>query len=127
MCLSEPEAVNCGLRSSAVVSSAADCYAQHRPGYPQSLVDALAARAGLDGTQRVLDVGCGTGQLTIPLARHAQAVVAIDPVAAMQAHGRQAAQASWETTPAHLAGTSARPSWTCTPQAWSPSRSGSKC
>ena len=75
-------------------SSAADYYAQYRPGYPQSLVDALAARAGLDGTQRVLDVGCGTGQLTIPLARHAQAVVAIDPVAGMLARGQQAAQAA---------------------------------
>jgi ubiquinone/menaquinone biosynthesis C-methylase UbiE len=75
-------------------SSAADYYAQYRPGYPQSLVDALAARAGLDGTQRVLDIGCGTGQLTIPLARHAQAVVAIDPVPGMLARGRQAAQAA---------------------------------
>jgi SAM-dependent methyltransferase len=75
-------------------SSAVDYYAQYRPGYPQSLVDALAARAGLDGTQHVLDVGCGTGQLTIPLARHVQAVVAIDPVAGMLALGRQAAQAA---------------------------------
>ena len=75
-------------------SSAVDYYAQYRPGYPQSLVDALAARAGLDGTQRVLDVGCGTGQLTIPLARHARAVVAIDPVPGMLARGQQAAQAA---------------------------------
>jgi SAM-dependent methyltransferase len=75
-------------------SSAVDYYAQYRPAYPQDLVDALAARAGLDGTQRVLDIGCGTGQLTIPLARHAQAVVAIDPVPGMLARGRQAAQAA---------------------------------
>jgi SAM-dependent methyltransferase len=74
-------------------SSAVDYYAQYRPGYPQGLVDALAARAGLDGTQRVLDIGCGTGQLTIPLARHSQAVVAIDPVAGMLARGQQAAYA----------------------------------
>jgi len=57
-------------------------------------VDALVARAGLDGTQRVLDIGCGTGQITIPLARHAQAVVAIDPVAGMLARGAQAARAA---------------------------------
>jgi ubiquinone/menaquinone biosynthesis C-methylase UbiE len=75
-------------------SSAADYYAQYRPGYPQSLVDALAARTGLDGTQRVLDVGCGSGQLTLPLSRHARAVVAIDPVPGMLARGRQAAQAA---------------------------------
>jgi SAM-dependent methyltransferase len=75
-------------------SSAVAYYAQYRPGYPQDLVDALAASVGLDGTQRVLDIGCGTGQITIPLARHAQAVVAIDPVAGMVALGRQAAQAA---------------------------------
>jgi SAM-dependent methyltransferase len=74
--------------------SAVAYYAQYRPGYPQGLVDALAARAGLDGTQRVLDIGCGTGQITIPLARHAQAVVAIDPVVGMLARGRQAARAA---------------------------------
>ena len=74
--------------------SAVAHYAQYRPGYPQDLVDAVAARAGLDGTQRVLDIGCGTGQITIPLARHAHAIVAIDPVAGMLARGSEAAQAA---------------------------------
>ena len=74
--------------------SAAAYYARYRPGYPQGLVDALAASRGLDGTQRVLDIGCGTGQITIPLAHHARAVVAIDPVAEMLAGGRQAAEAA---------------------------------
>jgi ubiquinone/menaquinone biosynthesis C-methylase UbiE len=75
-------------------NSAVAYYAQYRPGYPQGLVDALAARAGLDGTQRVLDIGCGTGQSTLPLARHAREVVAIDPVAGMLARGRRAARAA---------------------------------
>ena len=74
--------------------SAVAYYARYRPGYPQGMVDKLAARAGLDGTQRVLDIGCGTGQITIPLARHAREVVAIDPVAGMLARGRQAARAA---------------------------------
>lgn len=74
--------------------SAVDYYAQYRPEYPQGLVDALAARTGLDGTQRVLDIGCGTGQITIPLAPHARAVVAIDPVPGMLTRGRQAARAA---------------------------------
>ena len=55
--------------------SAVAYYAQYRPGYPQGLVDALAARTGLDGTQRVLDIGSGTGQITIPLAQIGRAHV----------------------------------------------------
>ncbi len=74
--------------------SAVEYYARYRSGYPQQMVDALAARVGLDGTQRVLDIGCGTGQMTIPLARHARAVIAIDPVPDMLARGRQAAAAA---------------------------------
>ncbi len=74
--------------------SAVAYYAQYRPRYPQGLVDALVARTGLDGTQRVLDIGCGTGQMTIPLARHAKAVVAIDPLPGMLAAGQEAARAA---------------------------------
>lgn len=86
--------------------SAVAYYARYRPGYPQDLVDAVAARAGLDGTQRVLDIGCGTGQITIPLARHARAILAIDPVADMLARGCEAAQA---------AGRATSPGWRATP------------
>jgi SAM-dependent methyltransferase len=74
--------------------SAVAYYARYRPGYPQGLVDALAASRGLDGTQRVLDIGCGTGQITIPLARYARTVVAIDPIVGMLVRGRQAAEAT---------------------------------
>jgi SAM-dependent methyltransferase len=74
--------------------SAAAYYARYRPEYPRGMVDALAAKTCLDGTQRVLDIGCGTGQITIPLARRAREIVAIDPVADMLARGRQAAQAA---------------------------------
>ncbi len=69
-------------------------YARYRAGYPATAVAALAARTGLDATQDVVDVGCGTGQLTLPLARHARSVQAIDPLAAMLDHGRAAAAAA---------------------------------
>ncbi len=35
-------------------------------------------RAGLDATSRVLDLGCGTGQVAVPLAAYAGEVVAVD-------------------------------------------------
>lgn len=74
--------------------SAVPYYARYRSGYPADRVGALAARLGLDGRQRILDIGCGTGQLAIPLARHAGTVVAIDPVAEMLAAGQERAAAA---------------------------------
>jgi len=35
--------------------------------YPRSLIDDLAARAGADGAGRLLDLACGTGQLSFAL------------------------------------------------------------
>ena len=53
-------------------------YARFRPAYPRELLDAIVAGAGLDGTGRLLDLGCGPGQLSIPLAPHVAEVVALD-------------------------------------------------
>jgi hypothetical protein len=43
------------------------CYARFRPGYPPAFVH-VVRRFGPDDTGRLLDLGCGTGRLTIPLA-----------------------------------------------------------
>lgn len=63
--------------------SAAPYYAQFRPGYPEALFDHLAQSFGLGREHRVLDLGCGTGQLTLRLAARAGHVVALDPDPAM--------------------------------------------
>jgi ubiquinone/menaquinone biosynthesis C-methylase UbiE len=39
----------------------------------------VVERFQLDGQGRVLDLGCGTGQLTLPLARHCEEIVGTDP------------------------------------------------
>jgi SAM-dependent methyltransferase len=54
-------------------------YARFRPGYPPELLHRLAERAGLDSSSRVLDLGCGTGQIAVPLAARSGEVVAVDP------------------------------------------------
>jgi len=54
-------------------------YARFRPGYPAELIARLAERAGLDSTGRLLDLGCGTGPLAVPLAPYVDEVVAVDP------------------------------------------------
>jgi ubiquinone/menaquinone biosynthesis C-methylase UbiE len=54
-------------------------YARFRPGYPPELLHRLLERAGLEPSSRVLDLGCGTGQIAVPLAAQVGEVVAVDP------------------------------------------------
>ncbi|PWI13430.1 SAM-dependent methyltransferase [Streptomyces sp. Act143] len=46
----------------------AELYDRVRPHYPPDLIDELTALAGLGPGRRVLEVGPGTGRLTVPLA-----------------------------------------------------------
>ena len=68
-------------------------YARGRPAYSRELVPTLAAEAGLDGTGRLLDAGCGPGVLTIALVGHFADAIGLDPEAEMLAEGaRRAAE-----------------------------------
>ena len=58
-----------------------------RPPYPAALFKALLAE--VPGRDRVLDIGCGPGNVAIPLADHFAEVVALDPSEAMLAVGRE--------------------------------------
>lgn len=72
-------------------ASAESYYARYRTGYPTDLFDFLAAQLSLTGRHTVLDVGCGTGQICVPLSRYVGTVVAVDPLAGMLDHARAAA------------------------------------
>ncbi len=67
-------------------------FARYRPAYPERLFAHLRTRLGLDGTGRLLDLGCGTGRLTLPLASAFEQVVGMDPEPEMLA--RAAVEAS---------------------------------
>lgn len=56
----------------------AELYQKARPDYPQSLFDDLFAVARLEPDARVLEIGCGTGQATRPLARRGCNVVCVE-------------------------------------------------
>lgn len=56
-----------------------ELYDRARPRYPAALVDDLVSHSRLAAGARVLEIGCGTGQLTADLARRGFRVLALEP------------------------------------------------
>ncbi|HEY7974360.1 MAG TPA: class I SAM-dependent methyltransferase, partial [Ktedonobacterales bacterium] len=56
----------------------ANDYNLYRSPYPQQVVDAVIALSDLHNGSRVLEIGCGTGQLSVPLAQHGVDLLAIE-------------------------------------------------
>lgn len=72
--------------------STAGYYAKYRPPYPPELIEHLVNRFELDGTGRLLDIGCGTGQLTIPLAIYFESAIGLDPEPEMLVEAQRLAE-----------------------------------
>ncbi|MGW3692309.1 class I SAM-dependent methyltransferase [Streptomyces sp. NPDC005149] len=64
---------------------------RYRPGYAPDLYEQIRDLLGLDGTQRVLDLGTGPGVLALPLSRMAREVVSVDPEPGMLVEARKVA------------------------------------
>jgi ubiquinone/menaquinone biosynthesis C-methylase UbiE len=54
-------------------------YDRHRPAYPDELIDQACRVAGIGSGDPVLEVGCGSGQLTRSLAGRGLRVTALEP------------------------------------------------
>jgi SAM-dependent methyltransferase len=85
--------------------AAARHYLRGRPPYSAHLLAVLTDELGLDGTGRLLDVGCGPGVLAVQLAPAFDEVVGLDPDPVMlDEAARHAAQhgvvATWIEAPA---------------------------
>lgn len=76
---------------SAYFESTVEQYAVYRPEYPDPPFEYLRERFGLDGTGRLLDLGCGTGRLGVALADDVAEVVGIDPNETMIEYARERA------------------------------------
>ncbi|MEP6851120.1 MAG: class I SAM-dependent methyltransferase [bacterium] len=85
----------------SLYAGSAEYYATGRIAYPTELADVLVAEVPLDGSGRLLDVGCGPGSLTLLLAPHVAEAIGVDAdadmltVAARRAAQQQIANVTW--------------------------------
>ncbi len=75
-------------RPSLIHDQVAQLYHRARPGYPAALFDDIIAYAALSADARILEVGCGTGQATLPLAQRGYTIDCLEPGARMAAIAR---------------------------------------
>ncbi|MFI0451373.1 class I SAM-dependent methyltransferase [Actinomadura sp. 6N118] len=92
--------------SEGLFAGTAAFYARFRPGYPRVFFDDVVWRFQLDGSGRLLDLGCGTGQLSVPFAEHVAEVVAMDPEPEMLAEAARQASAAGVSNVAWVPGSS---------------------
>ena len=76
-------------RRRATFDEAAELYDRARPRYPPALFDDLADLTGIGPGSRILEIGPGTGQATLPLAERGCRVVAVELGADLAAVARR--------------------------------------
>jgi 16S rRNA A1518/A1519 N6-dimethyltransferase RsmA/KsgA/DIM1 with predicted DNA glycosylase/AP lyase activity len=75
-------------RLAATFDRAADLYQRARPEYPSELYDHLIDVTRLSPGARLLEVGCGPGKATRPLAERGFRITCVEPGGALAAAAR---------------------------------------
>jgi SAM-dependent methyltransferase len=65
-------------------SNRAENYAKYRPSYPAGVIDILKSECGLNDSLTIADIGSGTGILSQLFLENGNAVIGIEPNAAMR-------------------------------------------
>ncbi len=65
-------------RLRSTFDGAALLYDEVRPGYPEALFEDVVSLSGTPAGGRVLEVGCGTGQATLPFARRGYEILCVE-------------------------------------------------
>jgi SAM-dependent methyltransferase len=65
-------------RRRASFDGVAELYDRARPGYPEPLFDDLVSLGRLPAGSRVLEIGCGPGQATLPLAQRGLRLLCVE-------------------------------------------------
>lgn len=81
--------MNPGERDSGAFDEVAADYDAVRPGYPVDLIEDIVALSALPPGASILEVGCGTGQATMPFARRGDRVTCLDIGAELLAIARR--------------------------------------
>ena len=66
-----------------------ELYERARPSYPEELFGDLAELAGLRDGARLLEIGCGTGQATLPLAQRGYSILCVELFEGLAAAARR--------------------------------------
>jgi SAM-dependent methyltransferase len=80
------------LPANSLFDGAAEYYELYRVPYPQEIFDWVIREHKLDGRGRLLDSGCGTGQVALRMSSWFDEVVAIDPEQQMLDVGERSAR-----------------------------------
>jgi SAM-dependent methyltransferase len=65
-------------RLKTTFDEAASLYDEVRPGYPEDLFDDVVSLSGIPAGGKILEIGCGTGQATVPFARRGYRILCIE-------------------------------------------------
>jgi ubiquinone/menaquinone biosynthesis C-methylase UbiE len=73
--------------------STAEYFSKYRPQYPNKLIQSIVEDVGINEDSNILDLGCGTGHVSLLIHKYCNRVYALDPEEEMIEVGKRNAEA----------------------------------